>query len=54
MPRPRTSRRKKYKTVIVVTGASLKGMGAAGVSMKDELTRTAALIAEAKKAGVAW
>jgi hypothetical protein len=43
---------KKYKTVIVVTGASLKGMGAAGVSMKDELTRTEALIAEAKKAGV--
>ena len=43
---------KKYKTVIVVTGASLKGMGAAGVSMKDELTRTAALIDAAKKAGV--
>jgi hypothetical protein len=43
---------KKFKTVIVVTGASLKGMGAAGVSMKDELTRTEALIAEAKKAGV--
>jgi hypothetical protein len=43
---------KKYKSVIIVTGASLKGMGAAGVSMKDELTRTDALIAEAKKAGV--
>ncbi len=43
---------KKYKTVIIVTGASLKGMGAAGVSVKDELTRTEALIAEAKKAGV--
>jgi len=43
---------KKYKTVIVVTGASLKGMGAAGVSMKDELTRTAALIDAAKKGGV--
>lgn len=43
---------RKYKTVIVVTGASLKGMGAAGVSMKDELTRTDALIAEAKKGGV--
>jgi hypothetical protein len=40
---------KKFKTVIIVTGASLKGMGAAGVSMKDELTRTDALIAEAKK-----
>ncbi|MFO7694457.1 MAG: DUF6305 family protein [Vicinamibacterales bacterium] len=43
---------KKYKTVIVVTGASLKGMGAAGVSMKDELTRTAAVIDAAKKGGV--
>jgi hypothetical protein len=43
---------KKYKTLIIVTGASLKGMGAAGVSMKDELTRTAALIDAAKKGGV--
>ncbi|MBE3100481.1 MAG: hypothetical protein IMZ44_25455 [Planctomycetes bacterium] len=43
---------KKYKSVIIVTGASLKGMGAAGVSIKDELARTAALIAEAKKQGV--
>ena len=43
---------RKFKTVIVVTGASLKGMGAAGVSIKDELARTDALIAEAKKAGV--
>jgi hypothetical protein len=43
---------KKYKSMIIVTGASLKGMGAAGVSMKDELTRTAAIIAEAKKQGV--
>lgn len=42
----------KFKTVIIVTGASLKGMGAAGVSMKDELARTDALIAEARKAGV--
>jgi hypothetical protein len=43
---------KPYRTIIVVTGASLKGMGAAGVSMKDELTRTAALIDAAKKGGV--
>ncbi len=43
---------KKFKTLIIVTGASLKGMGAAGVSMKDELSRTAALIDEARKAGV--
>ena len=43
---------KKFKTIIIVTGASLKGMGAAGVSMKDELARTDALVAEAKKLGV--
>lgn len=41
-----------YKTVIIVTGASLKGMGAAGVSVDDELKRTAELIAEAKKQGI--
>ena len=40
---------KPYKTLIIVTGASLKGMGAAGVSLKDELTRSAALIDAAKK-----
>jgi len=43
---------KKYKSLIIVTGASLKGMGAAGVSVNDELSRTSALIAEAKKQGV--
>ncbi|HNV02336.1 MAG TPA: DUF6305 family protein [Vicinamibacterales bacterium] len=42
----------KFKTLIVVTGASLKGMGAAGVSIKDELARTTALLDAAKKAGV--
>lgn len=41
-----------FKTLIIVTGASLKGMGAAGVSVEDELARTAALIAEAKKQGI--
>jgi hypothetical protein len=43
---------KPFKSVVIVTGASLKGMGAAGVSVDDELTRTAALIAEAKKQGI--
>jgi len=43
---------KPFKAVIIVTGASLKGMGAAGVSMTDELLRTAALIAEAKRQGL--
>jgi hypothetical protein len=41
-----------YKSVIIVTGASLKGMGAAGVSINEELERTRALIAEAKKQGI--
>jgi hypothetical protein len=40
------------KAVMIVTGASLKGMGAAGVSIDDELERTAALIAEAKRQGI--
>jgi hypothetical protein len=43
---------KPYKSIIIVTGASLKGMGGAGVSMDDELARTKALIAEAKKQGI--
>ena len=43
---------KRFKTLIIVTGASLKGMGAAGVSIKDELVRTAAVIDAARKAGV--
>jgi len=41
-----------FKAVIIVTGASLKGMGAAGVSMNEELNRTEALIAEAKRQGL--
>lgn len=43
---------KKYKSLIIVTGASLKGMGAAGVSIEDELKRAEALIAEARKQGM--
>jgi hypothetical protein len=41
-----------FKSVIIVTGASLKGMGAAGVSINDEIARAKALIEEAKKQGV--
>jgi hypothetical protein len=41
-----------YKSLIIVMGASLKGMGAAGISIDDELKRAAALIAEARKEGV--
>ncbi len=40
------------KTLIIVTGASLKGMGAAGTSIDDELDRTAALIDEAESQGI--
>jgi hypothetical protein len=43
---------RKYKSVIIVTGSSLKGMGAAGVSITDEIARIEKLIAEAKKQGV--
>jgi hypothetical protein len=43
---------KPYKTIIIVTGSSLKGMGGAGVSIEDELSRAGALIAEAKKRGM--
>jgi hypothetical protein len=41
-----------YKTLIITMGASLKGMGAAGIEIEDELSRTAALIAEARKQGI--
>jgi len=43
---------KPFKSLIIVTGASLKGMGAAGVSIDDELARTKALIEEAKKQNI--
>lgn len=40
------------ETLIIVTGASLKGMGAAGVSMREELMRTENLIQEARAQGI--
>jgi len=40
------------KSVIIVTGASLKGMGAAGVSIEDEIARIKTLIAAAKKQNI--
>ncbi|MBM4162157.1 MAG: hypothetical protein FJ217_13800 [Ignavibacteria bacterium] len=43
---------KPYKSVIIVTGASLKGMGAAQVSIDDEIKRVKEIIAEAKKQGI--
>jgi len=41
-----------FKSLIIVTGASLKGMGAAGISIEDEIDRAKGLIAEAKKQGI--
>jgi hypothetical protein len=49
---PKDLAAKSYKTLIIVTGSSLKGMGGAGVSMDEELSRAGALIAEAKKRGI--
>jgi len=43
---------KPYKTLIVTMGASLKGMGAAGVSIDDELRRVGELIEAARKAKI--
>lgn len=41
-----------YKSMIIVMGASLKGMGAAGISIDEELDRTAKLIEEAHNQGI--
>jgi hypothetical protein len=41
-----------YKSLIIVMGASLKGMGAAGISIDDELARTKELIKEARRQGI--
>ena len=41
-----------FKSIVIVTGASLKGMGAAGVSISDEISRIKGLIAEAKKQNI--
>lgn len=49
---PETLKAKPYKSLIITMGASLKGMGAAGIQIEDELARAAALIAAARKQGV--
>ena len=38
-----------YKTLIITTGTSMKGMGAAGVNIDYEVARIEAIIQEAKK-----
>jgi len=41
-----------YKTLIITTGTSMKGMGAAGVDIDFEIARIEAVIEEAKKEGI--
>ncbi|MFO7769174.1 MAG: DUF6305 family protein [bacterium] len=41
-----------FRSIIVVTGASLKGMGAAGISVEEELARVDALLDEAEAQGL--
>lgn len=41
-----------FKSIIMVTGASGKGMGAAGISIEDELARAERLIAQARSLGM--
>lgn len=43
---------KPFGSVIIVTGSSLKGMGAAGVSIDDEIARTKKIIAEGRKQNI--
>jgi hypothetical protein len=41
-----------YKTLIITTGTSMKGMGAAGVDIDFEVARIKAIIEEAKQEGI--
>lgn len=41
-----------YKTLIVITGTSLKGMGSAGVELPDEIKRCSELVKKAKASGI--
>lgn len=43
---------KAYKTLIITMGTSLKGMGAAGVDVDEEVARINALVATARKLGI--
>ena len=43
---------KGHKTLIVILGGSGKGLGSAGVDIRDELNRANALLNEAKKLGI--
>ncbi len=41
-----------FKTLFITTGTSMKGMGAAGTDINDEIARINSLIAEAKQQGI--
>ena len=41
-----------YKTVILVSGASSKGLGSAGISQEDEIARAEAIVQTAKDNGI--
>lgn len=41
-----------FESIIVVTGASLKGMGAAGISVEEEMDRVEELLDEAERQGL--
>ncbi len=43
---------KQYRTLVVTTGTSLKGMGSAGVDVESEVQRCQALVKKAKAAGI--
>ncbi|HHY10383.1 MAG TPA: hypothetical protein GX528_07440 [Firmicutes bacterium] len=43
---------KGFKTLVITTGTSMKGMGAAGTDINVEIARIEKLIAEAKKQGI--
>ena len=43
---------KPYKTLLITTGTSMKGMGAAGVDINLEVARIKEVIDEAKKEGI--
>ena len=43
---------RSFESLIIVMGASLKGMGAAGISIDDELERIDALIQQAKQLNI--
>ena len=50
--RAETDELAEVKTLFLAVGASLKGFGEAGITIKDELARTSRLLDEAKKRGI--